>query len=139
MTTRTRIILFVGLTVLVLAVAAGITVAVMQARAEARVRERLREFATEDLTQMEVALDSFDIDADRFPTQAEGLPALVRQPHVTDFRWRGPYLKRVEVPADPWGRPWVYRNPGTHNPTGYDLFSMGEDGKEGGGDDIGNW
>jgi general secretion pathway protein G len=51
--------------------------------------------------------------------------------------WRGPYLQRG-VPKDPWGNPYEYRQPGQHNPSGFDLFSLGPDGREG-NDDIGNW
>ena len=45
--------------------------------------------------------------------------------------WRrcGPYLKKA-VPNDPWGRPYVYRAPGTKGE--FELFSYGRDGKPGG-------
>jgi general secretion pathway protein G len=52
--------------------------------------------------------------------------------------WRGPYLKKG-IPADPWGNPYVYNYPGKNNPDGYDIMSMGPDGRVGGGDDINNW
>ena len=39
---------------------------------------------------------------------------------------------------DPWNNPYVYRYPGTHNTSGYDLLSTGPDGREG-NDDIDNW
>ena len=55
--------------------------------------------------------------------------------------WRGPYL-RQPPPADPWNAPYVYRAPGDHTPTGFDLSSTGQDGKPGGtGDaaDITSW
>ena len=39
---------------------------------------------------------------------------------------------------DPWNQELQYRSPGTHNTSGYDLFSLGEDGTES-ADDIGNW
>ena len=38
---------------------------------------------------------------------------------------------------DPWGRPYVYRSPGTHGD--YDLSSLGADGTEGNEDDICSW
>lgn len=93
--------------------------------------------AKTDIAQIETALDAFEVDAGRFPSQAEGLNALTAQPAGVQV-WRGPYVKR-RVPADPWGRPYVYRFPGAHNPNGYDLFSVGPDGREGGGDDVTNW
>ena len=93
--------------------------------------------ARADITNLETALDSFEIDTTRFPTNEEGLSALVEQPSdVTE--WYGPYIKRG-VPKDPWGNPYVYQYPGQHNTNSYDLYSFGPDGQEGGGDDIDNW
>ena len=34
---------------------------------------------------------------------------------------------------------YQYKHPGLHNPSGYDLYSLGKDSTEGTGDDIGNW
>jgi general secretion pathway protein G len=45
--------------------------------------------------------------------------------------WKGPYL-RESVPLDPWGRPYIYIAPGVANPTMYDLYSLGKDGRPGG-------
>ncbi len=52
--------------------------------------------------------------------------------------WAGPYLKQ-KIGNDPWGHPFVYKQPGVHNPKSYDVYSLGPDGSEGGGDDFGNW
>jgi general secretion pathway protein G len=41
------------------------------------------------------------------------------------------------LPADPWGKPYLYRNPGQHGD--YDLYSTGADGTEGDDDDICSW
>jgi general secretion pathway protein G len=93
--------------------------------------------ARADISNLEVALDAFEIDTGRFPTTDEGLGALVEEPG--DVReWYGPYIKRG-VPKDPWGSNYVYEYPGRHNTGGYDLYSFGPDGQEGGGDDIVNW
>ncbi len=90
-----------------------------------------------DIANLEVALDSFEVDTSRYPTTEEGLSALVEQPsNVTT--WHGPYIKRG-VPKDPWGNGYVYTCPGTHNTSGYDIYSFGPDGVDGGGDDIDNW
>lgn len=79
-----------------------------------------------------LALDSYRLDNDRYPTTELGLDALRRRPDGEAGRtWRGPYLRR-EVPMDPWGRPYVYRSPGAENPASYDLLSLGRDGEEGG-------
>lgn len=97
--------------------------------------------AKTDIGNISSALQAFEVDNQRFPTDEEGLAALSTQPSgLTE--WHGPYLQAKKegeaVPADPWGHPYVYHQPGTHHPEGFDLFSMGEDGREG-NDDVTNW
>jgi len=75
------------------------------------------------------ALDLFYLDAGRFPTSSEGLAALVR-PASGVTAWNGPYLKGGTVPNDPWGNPYVYKQPGERAP--YEIRSLGSDGQEGG-------
>ena len=84
-----------------------------------------------------MALDAFEIDLGRYPTTSEGLRALVEQPSNAE-EWQEPYLK-TDVPKDQWGNEYVYRYPGQRNKYGYDLYSYGPDGKQGGDDDIVNW
>jgi general secretion pathway protein G len=88
-------------------------------------------------SQLEIfalALDSYRVDNDQYPTTAQGLDALRTKPtDGTDAprNWRGPYLRKA-VPLDPWGRAYVYVAPGVANPESYDLYSLGRDGKAGG-------
>ncbi len=79
-----------------------------------------------------LALDSYRLDNDAYPSTAQGLAALRDPPTgAPAVNWRGPYVKRA-VPNDPWGRPYVYVSPGTENATSYDLYSLGRDGRVGG-------
>ena len=80
-----------------------------------------------------LALDAYRLDTDYYPSTAQGLEALRRQPAGAPAarNWRGPYLKKA-VPLDPYGRPYVYRSPGESNPETYDLMSLGRDGVPGG-------
>ncbi len=78
--------------------------------------------------ELEGALDLFKLDTGRYPTTKEGLKALIQDPGVAG--WGGPYMKKEQVPADPWGRPYRYRCPGTQGE--YDLWSYGADGVAGG-------
>ena len=96
--------------------------------------------ARADIANLEVGLDSFEVDLGRYPTTEEGLGALVKQPaDVADVtQWHGPYIKR-NVPKDPWGNPYIYESPGKHNTNDYDLRSYGPNKQEGGDDDIDNW
>ena len=97
--------------------------------------------AKSNISTFETVLEVFRVDMRRYPTEDEGLLALVRQPDSEDADyWRGPYIKRVE--KDPWGNPYVYIYPGYYNTEGFDLISYGKDDKEGGEEfdaDIGNW
>jgi len=61
-----------------------------------------------------------------YPTTEQGLQALVTQPSndPRPARW---YQLFRELPTDPWGNGYIYKNPGLKNPGGYDLFSAGPD------------
>lgn len=89
-------------------------------------------------TSLKLPLTTFRLYAGRYPTTAEGLEALLHCPAGLEGKWRGPYLADARMPVDPWGRPYQYRCPGTHNRSAYDLWSLGPDEKSS-ADDIGNW
>lgn len=94
--------------------------------------------AQAQIAQLGTALDSFRLDVGRYPTTEEGLDALRRKPSGAD-RWDGPYLQK-DIPADPWGRAYIYKSPGDHG--GYDLLSYGGDGTPGGDGtnrDVNSW
>jgi general secretion pathway protein G len=80
------------------------------------------------------ALDAYRLDNDYYPSTDQGLSALRVLP-VGDpppRNWRGPYLKK-DVPMDPWGHAYVYRNPPADSTLKeYDLITYGRDGREGG-------
>jgi general secretion pathway protein G len=80
-----------------------------------------------------LALNSYRLDNDVFPSSTQGLSALRVAPTEGEppRNWRGPYLSRV-VPDDPWGRPYIFLSPGTANPESYDLYTLGRDGVLGG-------
>jgi general secretion pathway protein G len=91
--------------------------------------------AKTDTTRLQIenltaSLDLFRLDVGRYPSTQEGLAALVAQPAGL-ATWRGPYVKGTAVPADPWGRPFQYRVPGSAGRP-YDLLSLGADGAPGG-------
>jgi len=83
------------------------------------------ETAKIEINNLSVGLDLFLLDVGRYPTEQEGLRALVEQPPGLTT-WRGPYVKRAGVPVDPWGQPYVYRSPGKAGD--YDLYTVGEEG-----------
>ena len=79
--------------------------------------------AKAQIESFEKALDQYRLDTRRYPTSEEGLQAL------------GPYLRKA-VPNDPWGRPYVYRTPGSKGE--YEILSYGRDGKAGGSGEDGD-
>src|SRR6266567_3514808 len=79
-----------------------------------------------EMKSLSTALDLFLLDVGRYPTQQEGLQALVTNP-VGLAPWHGPYLKTNTAgpPLDPWGHPYQYRFPGQNGD--YDLFTTAPD------------
>ena len=75
------------------------------------------------------SLELYKLDNGQYPSSADGLQALVERPSGK-ASWSGPYLKKRQVPLDPWGVAYNYRFPGKHGE--FDIFSYGADKKEGG-------
>ena len=77
----------------------------------------------------------------RYKTSMSILPSsledLARRPANGSDQWRK--LIEDHLLKDAWGQPYQYRNPGRHNPHGYDVYSYGPDMKDVTEDDIGNW
>lgn len=98
--------------------------------------------ARHDVATLVQALKLYKLDNGRYPTTEQGLNALVKKPTAEPVprNWKmGGYLDKL--PQDPWGSPYQYNNPGTHN-NEIDVFSFGADGKLGGtgnDEEIGNW
>ena len=91
-------------------------------------------------SSMTTPLSTYRIHLGDYPSTADGLQALMSAPASKAGSWRGPYVTEVKwPPLDPWGEPYQYRSPGTHNKTGYDLWSKGPDKQDGTSDDVGNW
>jgi len=88
------------------------------------------ETAKLQINQIGSALDLYRLDVGRYPTQQEGLKALVERP-ANAARWNGPYLKGGQLPTDPWDRAYIYRVPGAGG-RDFDVLSLGADGQSGG-------
>ncbi len=84
--------------------------------------------AKAQIDALEKALDQYRLDTGRYPGNELGLAALVQRP-PNEPKWNGPYLRKA-VPADPWGKPYLYKMPGERGD--YDLVSYGRDGQPGG-------
>ncbi|AVZ80132.1 type II secretion system protein GspG [Zoogloeaceae bacteirum Par-f-2] len=85
--------------------------------------------AAVQIADLSKALELFKLDVGRFPSNQEGLEALVSRP-ATANGWNGPYLKGGAVPLDPWGNKYRYANPAPSG--GIEVLSLGADGAPGG-------
>ncbi|MCU0941055.1 MAG: type II secretion system major pseudopilin GspG [Hydrogenophaga sp.] len=95
--------------------------------------------ARTDVNNLMQALKLYRLDNQRYPTNEQGLAALVAKPAASPVppNWRR-YLDKL--PNDPWGRPYQYLNPGVNGEI--DVLSLGADGQTGGEGtdaDIGSW
>ena len=80
------------------------------------------------IRDLEQALELYRLDVGRYPSTNDGLSALVKKPEGVRG-WNGSYLKKSEVPADPWGNDYLYRQLDTGS---YEIVSYGGDGMPGG-------
>jgi general secretion pathway protein G len=95
--------------------------------------------AKTDIANLSQALKLYKLDNQRYPAADQGLQALVAKPTAGPAanNWR-PYLEKL--PNDPWGRAYLYMNPGLKGEI--DVLSFGADGQAGGegkNADIGSW
>ena len=118
-------------------IAAGLLFIAAVAHNFAQQESRARVIVTKALLkEMHVAVRQFYLDAGRYPTEEEGLYALIERP-VDVQNWpSGGYLQITELPKDGWGNDFIYRvRPDSSTP--FVIISLGADGLEGGdGDDV---
>ncbi|MDG2145895.1 MAG: type II secretion system major pseudopilin GspG [Porticoccaceae bacterium] len=90
-----------------------------------------------DIRQIESALKFYRLDNYRYPTQSQGLQALITAPSGSEATsWNGPYLEAV--PKDAWKQDYRYANPGTHGKT-VEVYTLGADNTQGGTDSNADW
>ena len=87
------------------------------------------ERATDNMDVLRTALECFKEDCGRYPTQAEGLISLIKNPLVKG--WKGPYV--IKMRPDSWMHPFIYLLFGNGNVM---IYSYGPDGRPGTEDDI---
>ncbi len=93
--------------------------------------------ASQDVKAIQNALELFKLDNGFYPSNDQGLNALVTKPSSspTPQNWNQ-YLQ--SLPKDPWGNTYNYMNPGQHGEV--DVYTNGPSGQaEGENSVIGNW
>ena len=126
---------FTLIEILLVVIIIGILVSLVAPRLASRSEEARKQAAKADIEGgISLALDLYEVDNGHYPTKLEDLNT---KPSDAS-NWKGPYVKKG-IPKDPWGTPYTYKMPGTHNTVSYDLYSAGPDKQEGNEDDIVNW
>lgn len=109
--------------------ASVVTVSLVRKPGEARVA------ATKlQIRQLQTALNIYRTEQGRYPTQEQGLEALIRKPDREPIPRQYPaegYLEGGRLPVDAWGNPFVYLSPGRAGEA-YEIISYGSDGEPGG-------
>jgi len=131
---------FTLIEIMVVVIIIGILAAIVAPNVIGRVDDAQITKAKAEISNLEQALKFYRLDNFAYPSSEQGLEALVAKPadpNITNWK-AGGYINRV--PKDPWGRPYVYLNPGTNGEI--DVYTLGADGRPGGegiNADIGNW
>ncbi len=130
---------FTLIELMVVLVIMGVLAALIVPNIIGRTDEARQTAAKTDISTIMQALKLYKLDNGVYPTQEQGLQALMVKPTTAPVpgNWK-PYLDKL--PNDPWGRAYQYLNPGVKGPV--DVFSYGADGQPGGegaNADIGSW
>ncbi len=86
----------------------------------------------------EQAISLFELECSFYPSELEDLVQNNSGQKCKDFPKEG-FLRKQEIPQDPWNNDYNYRKPGSHNTSSYDLWSNGPNGEDGDTDDVTNW
>jgi len=104
----------------------GILAAIVIPKFSGRTEQAKEQQAVTQISTFSTALNNFEVDTGHFP---KSLNELIVQPGDAQ-NWHGPYLQSDSIPKDPWGNDYVYRCPGAHNPSFFDLSSAGPPGQD---------
>jgi general secretion pathway protein G len=132
---------FTLIEILVVITILGILAALIVPRIMDRPDQARATAARADVNAIMSGLKLYKLDNGVYPSNDQGLQALVKRPDRGDIprNWKpGGYLEKL--PQDPWGMDYQYLNPGIRGEV--DVFSLGADRKPGGEGydaDIGSW
>lgn len=113
---------------LVVLVILGLIAAIISPQVIGRLDSSKTRAARLQLDVVSSSLDAFFTDVGRYPTEEEGVGALLAAPPSASG-WAGPYVKSNRNLIDPWGQRVIYKLDSSGKPT---VLSLGSDKKEGG-------
>jgi len=131
---------FTLIEIMVVVIIIGILAAIVAPNVIGRVDDAQITKAKAEIANLENALKFYRLDNFAYPSNEQGLDALVEKPNDPNVKnWKpGGYMDRI--PNDPWGNEYLYLNPGNRGEI--DVYTLGRDGRPGGDGvdaDIGNW
>ena len=122
----------------VVAIIAGIT-GLIAVNVVGRQKKANIDLSKTQISNIMDTLDQYNLDNHQYPTNDQGLDALVHKPSSGQVSENYPeegYMKKV--PKDSWGHEFNFANPGSHG-NKIEIWSNGPDGQEGTDDDIVSW
>ena len=112
--------------VMIVIVIIGLLAGVVTVNVRSYLVRAKRNTARQEIATIVKGLNTFYGSYDRYPSNEEGLKALVEPTE----KLPEPPLEGPAVLTDPWGRPYQYNAPGTNGP--FEVISYGADGRQGG-------
>lgn len=77
-----------------------------------------------NISTLDTAISEYQMMNGEYPSSLDDL---------LDDTKGGPFLRKTNVPKDPWDNPFVYTVPGTHNTHDFDISASGHE------DVVNNW
>jgi len=122
---------FTLIEIMIVVVILGLLAAVASVGVLGQIEKAKKTTTKANLKILHSAVVTFYLDVGRYPTEEEGLNALVEKPVDAD-NWRPEgYLETTSVPTDGWGRDFIYELfPASGK--AFQIRSLGADGEDGG-------
>lgn len=130
---------FTLLELLIVIAIIGLLASIVAPKLIGRVGKSKTVMAKAQIESFSTALETYRLDTGEYPSQEQGLKALLEKPDKVQ-NWRGTYLKKRIIPNDPWGEPYIYKYPSKRGD--YEILSYGADKREGGKEedaDVVSW
>jgi general secretion pathway protein G len=109
------------LVVVIIGILAGIAIPRMGGKTEkAKISQ-----AKSNITSLSMAVQEFEMINGNYPSSLDQL---------LDESKGGPFMEKKAIPSDPWGKPYTYSTPGSHNNHSFDISCTSPKGTV-----INNW
>lgn len=96
------------LVVVIIGILAGIAIPKLGGKSE----QAMKAQAQANITAIGMAIQEYEIMNGEYPSSLDGL---------LDESKGGPFMEKKVIPTDPWGNPYQYAAPGSHNTHTFDL------------------